>query len=367
MELKVSIISAIYNSEKWLEECLESLVNQTLKDIEIILINDSSPDNSMSILEEYKNKYPNLIKLIDLKENIGGGGALNRGLEIAQGEYISFVDPDDYVDMTMCEKLYAAAKKDNSDIVQFSYLRFIEKGYRNSRSDRKIVGHGLPNKFFRGGKEYGEFLTGGELLEYAKKDCILMGMEVGPHWSRFYHRDLWKKIRFPENNFYFDFPIIFFPIVLANKVTKFGEVLYHYRIRPGSVVTINSRSRCFPDHIKGCEFMVNESMRLNIYYEYKEEIISVVATWVNNIIWQGFFYSRHFYKANSDIYKFIFKVKNHISSMEKVYSGYLLKLSECCDKKNKRKLKLLFSYPRVLKFWLDLKFGAKNLWHHLLW
>ena len=108
---KVSIIVPVYNVEKYLEECLDSLVNQTLKEIEIICINDFSPDNSLEILHRYKNNYPDLMKIIDLKQNVGPGYARNHGLDMAQGEYIVFVDPDDYIDITMCEKLYNMAKK----------------------------------------------------------------------------------------------------------------------------------------------------------------------------------------------------------------------------------------------------------------
>ena len=109
--IKVSVIVPVYNVESYLEECLESLVNQTLKDIEIICINDASTDNSLQILKEYKKKYSKLIQIIDLKKNVGLGYARNNGLDKAQGEYIAFVDSDDYVDVTMCEKTYIAGKE----------------------------------------------------------------------------------------------------------------------------------------------------------------------------------------------------------------------------------------------------------------
>ena len=124
MKYKVSIIVPVYNVEKYIEECLDSLVNQTLKDIEIICINDASLDNSLNILKNYKKKYPGLIKVIDLKKNVCLGGARNKGLDIARGEYISFVDSDDYVDVNMCEKLYNHANKHEADIVQFNYVEF---------------------------------------------------------------------------------------------------------------------------------------------------------------------------------------------------------------------------------------------------
>ena len=106
MKYKVSIIVPVYNVEKYLRECLDSLVNQTLKEIEIICINDASPDNSLKILKEYKKKNPDLIQLIDLKKNLFQGGARNRGLDVAQGEYIAFVDSDDIPNLDFYLSMY---------------------------------------------------------------------------------------------------------------------------------------------------------------------------------------------------------------------------------------------------------------------
>ena len=119
---KVSIIVPIYNVEKYLRKCVDSLINQTLQDIEIILVNDASPDASDSIMREYQENYPHLIKCIYLKENVRLGGARNRGFEIAKGEYVSFVDSDDWVDLDYIEKLYNKAIETNSDIVYADYM-----------------------------------------------------------------------------------------------------------------------------------------------------------------------------------------------------------------------------------------------------
>ena len=123
MKPKISVIVPIYNVEEYLEKCLDSLVNQTLKDIEIILINDGSPDNSEAIVKKYLKKYKEKI-IYHKKENEGQGIARNYGIKLAKGEFISFVDSDDYIDLTMLEKLYNKAIKENSDIV--SSVGFIE-------------------------------------------------------------------------------------------------------------------------------------------------------------------------------------------------------------------------------------------------
>lgn len=118
MEKKVSIIVPVYNVEKYLDKCLDSLVNQSLQEIEIIVVNDGSPDNSQKIIDEYVKKYPNKIKAF-IKENGGLSSARNFGIDKISKEtkYISFVDSDDWLDLNAIEEMYEKAKKDNSDIV----------------------------------------------------------------------------------------------------------------------------------------------------------------------------------------------------------------------------------------------------------
>ena len=111
---KVSIIVPVYKSEKYIKKCIDSLVNQSLKDIEIICVNDGSPDNSLDILLEYSKKYNNII--IINKKNEGVWKARLDGIKKASGEYIGFLDSDDYLDTNFAEKLYNGAIKNNSDI-----------------------------------------------------------------------------------------------------------------------------------------------------------------------------------------------------------------------------------------------------------
>ena len=108
--IKVSVIVPVWNVEKYLEKCLDSLVNQTLKEIEIIVVNDESPDNSQKIIDKYVKKYPKKIKALSQK-NGGQGSARNHGLKYATGEYIGYVDSDDYIEKNMYELMYNKAKK----------------------------------------------------------------------------------------------------------------------------------------------------------------------------------------------------------------------------------------------------------------
>lgn len=122
---KVSIIIPTYNVEPYLAECMESVTRQTLHDIEIICINDGSTDGSLAILQEYAGKDPR-IRLID-KENEGYGIGMNHGLDMAFGEYIGIVEPDDYVSLSMYEDLYHIAKENDLDFVKADFYRFKRK------------------------------------------------------------------------------------------------------------------------------------------------------------------------------------------------------------------------------------------------
>ena len=105
----VSVIIPVYNVEKYIKRCLDSLVNQTLENIEFILVDDGSPDGSAEIIKEYADKFPNKIVYL-YQDNAGQGAARNTGYRIAKGKYIGYVDSDDYVDANMFKKLYDKAK-----------------------------------------------------------------------------------------------------------------------------------------------------------------------------------------------------------------------------------------------------------------
>ncbi len=143
--IKVSVIVPCYNTEKYLSKCLDSLVNQTLKEIEIVCVNDGSTDNTLSILRDYESKYKDKIVIID-KPNEGTWDTRWAGIKKARGEYIGFIDSDDYVSPNFASKLYNAARKTNADLVVCGYDRIdldTQKLYsremcRDSRSNFNI-------------------------------------------------------------------------------------------------------------------------------------------------------------------------------------------------------------------------------------
>lgn len=209
MKPKVSVIVPIYNTEKYLEKCLDTLVNQTLKDIEIILINDGSPDNSEKIVKKYLKKYQDKI-IYHKKENEGQGIARNYGIDIANGEFISFVDSDDYINITMFEKLYNKAIADKSDIV--STTGFIE--VRGNEIIEKKFSFNNHDSFIR-------YIlnNSGPVAKIIKKDIITK-----------------NKLYFPNLRAYEDISVVPLWGIYSNKISYIEESLYYYLIHDGSTM-----------------------------------------------------------------------------------------------------------------------------------
>lgn len=136
MTYKISVIVPVYNVENYLEQCIKSIINQTLSDIEIICINDGSTDNSRMILEKYKNIDKRII-IID-KVNQGYGATCNLGLRCAKGKYISIIEPDDFIDKSMFDDLYSLAEKNNADIVKSAFYEYIDENSSEGTSLKKI-------------------------------------------------------------------------------------------------------------------------------------------------------------------------------------------------------------------------------------
>jgi glycosyltransferase involved in cell wall biosynthesis len=246
----VSVVVPIYNVEKYLKRCLESLVNQTLKHIEIILINDASTDNSLTIMREYESKYNN-IKVIDSKENLKQGGARNLGVQIAKGDYIGFVDSDDWIDVHMYEKLYAKAMETNSDVVDSDY--YVSDG-------NKILDSVISNTADQIG----------ELTNEKKKKLILNN---GRMWTKIFKRELFidNDIKFPERLFYEDNPVVPLLLVHAKRLEKVNEPLYYYFKNLESTTTTNNSYHHF-DRLKTSIILLEEFENRSLYEQFKEEI-----------------------------------------------------------------------------------------------
>lgn len=192
---KVSIIIPIYNVSEYLRECLDSVVAQTLRDIEIICVNDGSTDNSINILKEYEQKDDRIVVLDG--PNGGYGKAMNRGLERATGEYIGIVEPDDYIVPEMYEELYVIAKKHNLDFVKSDFYRFTRDESGNENLTYQFID---PLK-----QRYGELL-----FPTWQPSCIRFTLNT---WTGIYRREFIEQYQirhnetpgasFQDNGFYF--------------------------------------------------------------------------------------------------------------------------------------------------------------------
>lgn len=127
--LKVSVIVPVYNTERYLSSCLNSLVNQSLEDLEIIAVDDNSSDNSFEILKEYESRYPDKIKVLHNEKNCGQSFSRNLGISVAKGEYIGFLDSDDYVNFEMYKSMYEGAKENDFPEVVVTGVQFVKNDY----------------------------------------------------------------------------------------------------------------------------------------------------------------------------------------------------------------------------------------------
>lgn len=212
MSVSVSVIVPVYNVEKYLDECLSSLVNQTLSELEIIVVNDGTKDNSQSIIDYYVKQYPN--KVISLiKENGGLGDARNYGIPYAKGEYIGFVDSDDVVHLEMYEKMFNKAKLEDSDLVLCDLEYFYET------SSEKMVKEGLVQI---------------ENMD-VNKTVFLSPLFA---WNKLYRKSLFieSELKYPIGLWYEDIPVTVPFFTLAKKISYVHETLIYYRQRSTSIM-----------------------------------------------------------------------------------------------------------------------------------
>ncbi len=205
---KLSIIVPVYNVEKYLHKCLESLIKQTLKDIEIICVNDGSMDNSLAILKEFASK-DSRIRIID-NQHQGVAKTRNTGIEQSTGEYIGFVDSDDYIDIDFFEKLYNSATKSNSDIAIASILK--HKNFfniYNAKYTKEETAITIQDKI--------------KLCE-DKKHFFFYA------WNKIYHSGFIKEnnIKFSEGQIYEDVMFAIKALYYSNKIISVYGTKYHY-------------------------------------------------------------------------------------------------------------------------------------------
>ena len=212
----ISVIIPVYNGEKYIKKCLDSVLNQSKKELEIILVNDGSTDNTENIIKEYKDKRIKYFK----NTNHGIGYSRNFGIEKSKSKYITFLDSDDYLEKTACEKLFNKIEKDKLDIVMCDFY----KDYGDRVEEIK-----LPSFKDSSLKDNPDIIT-----EY-----------LNP-WAKLYSAKLLKdnKIKFVEDLKYEDAPFVIEALDKANKIGKIDECLNYYVIHNNSETTVRDR-KCF--------------------------------------------------------------------------------------------------------------------------
>lgn len=211
---KVSVIVPVYNVEKYLKRCLDSLINQTLSDIDIICINDGSKDSSLQILEQYAQKDSRIV--IYNQENSGLSVARNTGLEHASGEYIGFVDSDDWVDLDFYEKLYNSAKNNNADIAVADFIREHpnKKPKRLKLKEEKI--YTTPEDKFM-------------ICKVHREGCV---------WNKIYRTEFIHSInlKFVPKMYYEDRDFTISSLYFSKKLVTTPNTYYRYFVNPKSIV-----------------------------------------------------------------------------------------------------------------------------------
>lgn len=243
---KVSIILPVYNVEKYLSACLDSLLAQTLEEIEIVAVNDGSTDGSLQILQAYQSLNPEKLFIFST-ENHGVSKARNYGFAHSHGEYVWFVDSDDFVEPDACRLLYEKATADGNDLVLFRYYNVdSETGVRK------------------------EYITSCHNQNFRVADKPYELPAISPYpWIKFIHRDLFNGLCFPEGIRFEDLPVAYLLAVKARSIGYVDQCFYNYRKNVGFL------SRLTPStlHIRNAIIFMKEEMeKLGLFEQYQTEL-----------------------------------------------------------------------------------------------
>lgn len=261
--MKVSVIIPVFNKEKYLKKCLDSVVNQSLKEIEIICIDDGSTDASLRILEEY-SKEDTRINIIK-QSNKGPGLARNRGLDVATSEYVFFLDADDWIELNALEKVYNNAIESNSEIVLFNAVEYLPE---NKIKNRVYYPQNIQHTF--------DF--------HDKKDIVMNNFLIA--CTKLHKLDFIRKydIRFSENGLFED---VFFHIqsmIKASRISYVNEIFYNYRrTEKNTRQTESIQSRKSFQFLDILEKIKTYLMNEGVYYDLEENFIDFKLTELTNL------------------------------------------------------------------------------------
>ena len=331
-DVKVSVIVPVYNTEKYLQKCLNSLINQTLKDIEIICINDGSTDNSLAILQEYANKDSRIVVLS--QKNAKQGAARNRGLEIAKGDYITFVDSDDWIELNFCELLYNAAVKYKVNIAASTTTRDYNHKF----------------KYHLRLKEEKTYYDVNSIVKTLEYNLITHG--------KLYRFENIKDLRFEENVFYEDGLYTLTAFNIEQSLVTVPNARYHYYSNSTSTMKQKLNPKLENDKISTSlqtyRYALENNIDLGDFYLIKE----------SHLLWaiKHYYDKKDFYLCGIKVFSKRIKydnVKNFVVFNTAYFGDVLLCNSLCQNIKN------IFPESRVIfvcdKNWEDIAKYQKDV------
>lgn len=244
--MKVSLIIPVYNVEKYVDKCLQSVAGQTCKDIEVIIVNDGSTDGSYKIVQKYVDANENF-RCYSI-ENRGLGGARNYGLSKACGEYVCFLDSDDYIALECIETMLSKAEQDNSDIVICNSYDVNEAG--------TIISH-YKNKYKK------------EVTNVYEEPTILFNRVSA--WGKLYKKELFDELAFVSREWYEDMRMTPKLFLKAERITYIENTLFYYVQRNGSIMN-NSKVEKNIEIIEAFEDLTSYFHKQGVYMQLKEAL-----------------------------------------------------------------------------------------------
>ena len=217
MEDLITVVINVYNGENYIQKCLESVLNQTYKDLEILIINDGSTDNTLNICESYKDER---IRIIN-QENMGLSLARNVGIDEAKGEYLYFVDCDDFIEHDVIEHLYGLCKKYNTLIASCRTLDIYDYNYAVKNKNEEV-----------------QVLSGIDML----KKVLLSKERAGSFWNKLFKKEVLNDIRF-EDRWINDIVVVYKIFLSLDRIAYSNRIKYYYLIRSGSITGTRNEER----------------------------------------------------------------------------------------------------------------------------
>ena len=252
--VKISVILPVFNGEKYINKSIESVLNQSVMDFELIIINDGSNDNTLDVINSFSDDR---IKLIN-QSNHGPGYSRNRGLEIASGEYIMFLDADDWFRDDALEIAYSEACKFNTDLTFFQMINYNDgEVYENDWFNLKTFDKTFENRTFTPDE------TPGSIFDLSVGVC-----------QKIYNHSFLKKInaRFPEGIFFEDMPFFFYVYLKASKISIIKKHLYYRRKHDESITHVVDEK--FLDTVRAGQILMDIFIKNNWYHIYAYDLIA---------------------------------------------------------------------------------------------